>query len=159
MAKRTSKSTSLRVTESVDFIFELLYKQGWVSFSMSGVGVFTCRICSYLKRSGIVTSRKVGKKHEYMWVADLSPTRTLYDNIVADYREAKRAENQNIRARTGGIKEAPVKPVVPGPVQEQAAPENPLATFSFQELWNEIKRRGGTIENNNLVLVRKEIFY
>ena len=164
MAGRTKK-LPMRIRETIDFIYELLNGHEWVEFSMSSIDHLTSIVCGYLIKRGIVKRRYAAgsKKSEYCWAAVMAPTKTLYDNIVEDYRVAKRAENMRRRdrrrkaAQTIPEPPAPEPAPVPGPpaVQEQIEIQNPLEAYADKELWDELKRRGWYIESDHLV--RKEI--
>ena len=90
----------------------------------------------------------------------MAPTRVLYGNIVSDIRKAKREQNarrnraknqEPVIEKNCDATEKPDREAV-----SQSNVHNPLENFTIQELWDEIKRRGCTIDDNKLV--RKEIF-
>lgn len=91
----------------------------------------------------------------------MAPTRALYDNIVNDRRRQKAEENaRRARRKSERKQDEQVSKSIDEAVEQaptdNVLSENTLASFSIQELWNEIKRRGCEIEDNHLV--RKEVF-
>ena len=198
-----TKSIPKRVKEAIDFMYELVHDNDWVEFNSKGTfgrGTVESKTTTRLVKRGILLKkcyslgRGKGAKFFYKWNPDaMAPTKTLYNNIVNDIKEAKKeakrrykqrrheAENAESRAQQDKAVEIPPELLdfdfssLPAPttdifppgvlsVDEPLLPKDDeaaitigfvLSHLSDQQLWDELKKRGYSIEDNRLVIIKK----
>lgn len=100
----------------------------------------------------------------------MSPTNVLYKTIMGDLRDSKRKEKERERERRRAsqgydglaptvviTEESSVVPQQPDAVATDGKKEyvTALDGFSSQELWDELKKRGYSIEEDKLVIIKK----
>ena len=148
------KTFQSKIKDSTDFIYSLVateaegYRGGFNS-----MGRITKMVVTALVKRGILTREKDTSKSRgfvYRWAGPMPPTRVLYGNIVADIRAAVSQKNKAYEARRKAMVEA-------RKAQEETKAIT-LEDYSIQELWDELKRRGCTIEDNRLVLKTTTVF-
>ena len=96
----------------------------------------------------------------YKWVAASAPTKVLYGSITQELTDMFRKKNGEYNSKKKSAEKATVDEIAEEPVPAPAVtfhdgpvPVVPsLAQFTIEELWAEIKRRGGVIEDNRLAL-------
>lgn len=151
------------VAETIDFVYEYLrpFPDG-CEFSAKDTGNQGREVVRTLLRRGIISMKKMHNgKARYAWVAEMAPTKVLYQSVAAEIRDSQREKNKKYSASKASAKpseepavnepeDAPVEPV-----QMEAPKVNILECFSAQELWDELKARGYVIEDNRLVVVKK----
>lgn len=152
----TNKPLNLTVKETVDFVYEYLapHPEGIVmnAKSLGGVqrSIVTVLVSrGILQKTYVAAIGRKGVDCSYKWVATMAPTKNLYNSITEDLRNIR-------RKRKGGQKKAE-QPLEQEPAQNEPPKEyvTTLDGFSAQELWDELKKRGYTIEDNRLVIVKK----
>lgn len=160
---RKRKPLERTVSETIDFAYEYLrpFPDG-CEFSAKDTGDQGREVVRTLHRRGIISMKKMHNgKVRYKWVAEMAPTKVLYQSIAAEIRDSQREKNKKYLATKAAAKnaETPVVDVpeeIPAePVQVEAPKVNILECFSGQELWDELKARGYFIEDNRLVVVKK----
>lgn len=171
MVKRTLTPLPKTVKEFVDFIYEYLIEHpDGLAFPMKSLTSSRTqkRIASILVQRGIIertTIPNVGKpghSYRYRWAANMPPTKTLYGSIVSEIRnEQYKWPSYNGKAKKNR-EEVEAEPMpTPAADEPQEQPTSvftgfePLDGFSDQELWDELKKRGYSIEENRLVIVKK----
>lgn len=101
-----------------------------------------------------------------MGASDMAPTNVLYKSIMAQIREEKKAEDSKRyqSKKQGGLNPVVVvadeskgipPEVINAVIDEKKEYVTTLEGFSAQELWDELKKRGYSIENNRLVIIKK----
>lgn len=160
---RKRKPLERTVAETIDFVHEYLrpFPDG-CEFSAKDTGTQGRIVVRILLRRGIISMKKMHNgKARYKWVADMAPTKVLYQSVAAEIRDAQRETSKKYRTTKVADKNAET-PVVEAPeeipaepVQMEAPKVNILERFSDQELWDELKARGYVIEDNRLVIVKK----
>ena len=173
MAKK--QKLGVTVKETIDNLYSSLVQfPDGVVFSAKATGSTPSRIISILVSRGIVEMKHVytknGQKCRYRWAVDQKPTSVLYGSITQELRDKTTEYNRKFYAKKKAdkAKEEPIlTPDEPRIEKDadtiinelaEAAKRNPLEIYGIDELWNEIKRRGCTIEDNHLVLVKKVVF-
>lgn len=155
---RKHKALAKTVKDTIDFVYEYLspFKDG-CEFSAKDTGSQGRYVVRTLLRRGIISMKKMpGGKVHYNWVAEMAPTKVLYQSIAAEIRDAQREKNKKYKATKAASRSAePVEEKAVEPVQMEAPKVNILECFSAQELWDELKARGYVIEDNRLVVVKK----
>ena len=160
---RKAKPLAKTVKDTIDFVYEYLapFKDG-CEFSAKDTGNQGRFVVRTLLRRGIISMKKMpGGKVHYKWVAEMQPTKVLYQSVAAEIRDYQREKNKKYYASKAVSKtSAPNIEDVPEeipvePAQMEAPKVNILDCFSDQELWNELKARGYIIEDNKPVLVKK----
>ena len=165
----TRKPLAKTVKDTIDFVFEILTSNpGGYEMSAKELGQTGRKVVAILVERGILERNHAcnGKKSRYQWVAAMAPTKVLYGSVTQELadrnREEKKKYYEKHKARTSVsradnvVEEEPVPaPAVEtfhdGPVQ--VAPS--LDPFSAQELWDELKRRGYSADENGLFIVKK----
>lgn len=154
------------VKDTIDFVYEMLINNpDGLQISFKDYGKIEKRIVSILIKRGIITKTPIstgrrGCAWKYKWIATMPPTKVLYGSVVDEYRDIQRAwksssnekKKDYLHATTEKKEDAVVLPVVELPQEERI---NALDGFSDQELWDELKKRGYSIEDNRLVIVKK----
>lgn len=155
------------VKETVDFVYEMLINNpDGLQISFQDYGKTEKSIVSILIKRGIISKTPIstgrrGCAWKYKWIATMPPTKVLYGSIVDEYRDKQRAwksrfkekmKKDSLPATTEKKEDAVVLPVVEPPHKELI---NALDGFSDRELWDELKKRGYSIEENRLVIVKK----
>ena len=157
-----NRPLNLTVKETIDFVYEYLaaHPEG-IEMSAKSLGLTQCRIVSLLIKRGIVQKNAISAKGRrgciwrYKWVA------TLYGSIVDQLRDDSRRQHQNRKRGKLQKTEAPIQEPKPQDTMQVSVDEpkkeyvTTLDGFSAQELWDELKKRGYTIEDNRLVIVKK----
>ena len=166
-----------RIKDSVDFIHALVTESqdGYTGgFDKFGSALIPRVSCALVKRGVLIRSAvkrddgKTGRLYQYKWSSNMSPTNTLYKTVMSDIRESKAEENMRGRQRRAE-KQTGMTPTAVIMEEHAAIPESVVETvinakkefvtdldgFSAQELWDELKKRGYTIEDNRLVIVKK----
>lgn len=168
------------VKDTVDFMYEMLLQHpDGTEFCVTSLGNTPSEVVSVLVARGIIEKTsifsKYGRKFRYKWVANSKPTNVLYGSITQELRDRQRKLNQhykNVKKKAAmeetASNDAPVAEPVVERTKEVEVPvvndllgnvmSNPLEIYGIDELWAEIKRRGCTIEDNHLVLVKKVVF-
>lgn len=177
MVKRTLTPLPKTVKETVDFIYEfLIVHPDGVQFSAGSLGGSTQkRILCILVKRGIVErtwllTGGTGRVCKYKWIATMPPTKTLYGSIVTEIRDEQKAWPSHKKSAKSkqSVKEQSVVDEKQDAVIDAVAQEpigvdptsvfagfGPFDGFSDQELWDELKKRGYSIEGNRLVIVKK----
>lgn len=162
-----SSKTLKQFKEIVDYIYEATI--------VGHVGKFTggtrlqCSVREMVKRGILLRTFENGLLiPTYKWFNPAThPTETLYRSIagaiVLTERKYAKTANANRKAKAAkkaeGIVTDIISPDTRQPVVNEAlSNDNPLEDYSVQMLWDELRRRGCTIENNKLVLIKKEVF-
>lgn len=175
---KKGKSYLGRIKDSVDFIYALVtesddgYIGGFESFGSSLIE----DVSTALVRRGALIRNYFGKKGQpgrftkYTWGSEMSPTNVLYKTIMGDLRNSKMKEKEREKERrktpqgydgivpsvviVGESAEIPQQAdvVVPDGKKEYVTT---LDGFSSQELWDELKKRGFSIEGDKLVIIKK----
>lgn len=158
--KDKTQSLPVKVKESIDFIYNITTEQG--EGYRGGFSTFdnvTKRVIAELVKRGIVAKEQDRTKPRtqfvYKWAVGTSPTRALYGSVTDTLRKNRREYNYEYNQSKKTEKKVQATDTVEEK-KEQAAIESPIESFSTKELWDEIKRRGYSIEDNRLVIVRKE---
>lgn len=171
MVKRTLTPLPKTVKEFVDFIYEYLIEHpDGLAFPMKSITSSRTqkRIASILVQRGIIGRTSIpnvgkpGCTYRYRWAATMPPTKTLYGSIVSEIRnEQYKWPSYNGKAKKNReVAEAEPMPT-PAADVPQEPPQSvftglaPLDGFSDKELWDELKKRGYSIEENRLVIVKK----
>ena len=161
------KRQHLQVTvkDIVDLVFELTTSTpGGHALKVQDFGSCGYVVVKVLVGRGIlerIENRTFPKTYTYKWAVASAPTKVLYGSIAQEIRDYYKRKNELASARRNSMEkpkkaepkiepETASEPIVETPV---VTPTNPLAPFSIQDLWDEIKRRGGTIDNNRLVII------
>lgn len=146
------------VKETIDFVYDYLspHPDGIVMNAKSLGGV-PRSIVTVLVHRGIVqktyvaSSGRKGVECSYKWVATMAPTKTLYGSITDEIRDTR-------KRRKEAWKKKPEQSAVAQDPTPQELPKEYVTTldgFSSQELWDELKARGYSIEDNRLVIIKK----
>lgn len=157
-----NRPLNLTVKETVDFVYEYLapHPEG-IEMNARSLGLTQCRVVTIMLKRGIVAKKAIratgrrGVVWIYKWVATMAPTKTLYGSIVDQLRDDGRRQHQN---RKRGKAQKPEEPVQEPQVSVEEPKKEFVTTldgFSSQELWDELKKRGYSIEDNRLVIVKK----
>lgn len=150
---RKHKALAKTVKETIDFVYEYLrpFPDG-CEFSARDTGNQGRYVVRTLVRRGIVSMKKLpGGKTHYTWVAEMAPTKVLYQSVAAEIRDYQREKNKKYQATKAASRSAElVEEKAVEPVQMEAPKVNILECFADQELWDELKARGYVIEDNRL---------
>ena len=145
--------------KAIDFIYALtnnrLYSDGWGKYKFALKRVATILI----NRGVLVTVGNKFRKHTYKWNPTASePTEHFYKSVAQEIANIEREYKVRKKAESVGLK--PVKKEEPKPSasptpkkEEKTEPQWAIwqDDTSDQALWDELKRRGYTIEDNKLV--------
>lgn len=145
-------SLAKTVKETIDFVYEYLapHPDGIVMNAKSLGGV-PRSIVTILVSRGILQKTYVnavgrrGVECSYKWAATMSPTKTLYGSVTDELRNIRKQRKE------AGKKSKQV-------VAQETVPKEYVTTldgFSAQELWDELKKRGYSIEDNRHVIIKK----
>lgn len=141
-----------QVKDAVDFLFDATNKQGGFKGSVCSQSVLFGEVTTILVRRGII-DKKRDETHKrgftYMWVATMHPTKTLYQSITQELRDQQRKYDLKSRAKRRPDKNT--VPVVNVMIDEATNPATGLEAFPSQLLWDELKKRGFTIDGERLV--------
>lgn len=164
-----SSKTLKQFKEIVDYIYEATVADGGHVVAFNGGTRLRCSANEMVRRGILLRTYENGYKiPTYKWFNAAShPTAPLYQSIggavvLLERKYAKTATaNRKAKAakKAEGIVTEIVSPDTREPVvNEVLSNDNPLEDYSVQMLWDELRRRGCTIENNKLVLIKKEVF-
>lgn len=159
-----AKVTKHRLEETkkaVDFIYALtnnrIYSAGWAKYNYGLKRVATILI----KRGVLVPIGNKIKQHTYKWNPNaMEPTENFYLSIAQEIADKEYSYKEWRRDKKDVTEENPVKeiPVVkasPKPIIKTEATtyvvKSKIVDFSDQELWNELARRGFTVEDNHII--------
>ena len=157
------KTLPQRVKEVTDFVYEYLAPHNdFVQMSARGIlGSNGAMILSNLVKRGIVEKKllpnKKGCVYGYKWVATMAPTKTLYGSIADQLRDddKRRREAKKTTTSAAPVAVDPEMEVV-NEMFEKVTYHHNFSAVSDQELWDELKRRGYFIVNNQLAISRLE---
>lgn len=144
-------STLKSVKEAVDFIYESTTGAGSVG-GWTKYPTRIQRIVSILVQRGIVAKGGHYNHPTYVWTAQMAPTGTLYKTIASEVvlKERETVKRSADKRRAKEMEEMKAK------VMEEEAAAVAISSFTSQELWDELKRRGYAIEDGRLVVVKKD---
>ena len=145
------------VKKTVDTVYDYLIQHpDGITMSTAEYGKRGQRVCTKLVSRGIIEKQILGRAKgcRYKWVASMAPTKVLYGSIAQELYHEDRKYLETHMKKMKGMKVSPIeKPQEIQVVTELfEKPVSPLAPFSIQELWDEIKRKGGFIEDNKLAV-------
>lgn len=163
-----NRPLNLTVKETVDFVYEYLapHPEG-IEMNARSLGLTQCRVVTILLKRGIVAKKAIRAPHRrgvvwiYKWAATMAPTKNLYGSVTDQLRDDSRRQHQNQKRGKAQKPEEPIQEPQPQDTIQVSieGPKNEYVTtldgFSAQELWDELKKRGYTIEDNRLVIVKK----
>lgn len=165
---RKYQPLSKTVKEAVDLVFELTTSNpDGYEMKAKDLGRTGGSVVKILHQRGILERiRMKNRVHAflYKWVAASAPTKVLYGSITQELSDKVRKMNEKYNAKKKSAEKASVDVIaeetVPAPAVEtfhdgpvQVAPS--LDPFSAQELWDELKRRGYSADENGLFIVKK----
>lgn len=136
----------MQVKDIIDTIYELTKESPYNgSFHTKG-GRFS-HVATILKNRGCII-RSGDKFHPvFSWNPNaMAPTKTFYESVLKDVVTEERQSSMRSQEKKNSLRMTP-EDTEP----EKITPRFSITEFSAQELWDEIKRRGYTIENNRLV--------
>jgi len=155
-----------KVKDAIDYIYELTantpYRGGFSEYEK--VVSDTARI---LVGRNIISREqdhtKTRRAFIYKWVATMAPTDTLYKSVTQELRDTQRRYEHNCKSRKKEQAQQDAPAEVVGIRTDNAEPvfkisdiPSFLKSLPAQDLWDELKRRGYTIEDNRLVLIKKD---
>lgn len=149
-----------RIKDAVDFIYLLVtesqdgYRSGFSSCDFivkRVVKVLVDRGALRREYSGAIGGP--GRKFIYKWGSTMAPTDNLYKVVMTELQEKKKVENARRNRKRNTVAQTPAQIEVPATPKERYI--TTLDGFSSQELWDELKKRGYTIEDNRLVIIKK----
>jgi len=160
MCNEKSTGTWLPVVKkTVDAIYDYLIQHpDGITMSAAEYGKRGARVCTRLVSRGIVEKRFLGRGNgwRYKWAATMAPTKVLYGSIAQELYDEDRAfymrKSDKKKREKATVEITPLeeeKPVTPITVIQA------IDAFTDQELWDELKSRGYSIEDNRLVVTRK----
>ena len=162
-----SKRTMNAIRDNIDFIHGLTSGEDGYTGSLHDIGGRVYEITREMLSRGVLIKSYVGKGkklYNYRWnVNAMAPTNEFYKSIakavIKHERDAHTRRREQAKSNL---------PVVPETIREDSTSKTqdtlfhqenqilPLAGFTSGELWDELKRRGATIEDNRIVLCIKE---
>lgn len=175
------KPLAKTVKDTIDFVFEILTSNpGGYEMSAKELGTTRGKVVAILVERGILERNHAcnGKKSRYQWVAAMAPTKVLYGSVTQELADRNREEKKRyygkLKAKTSApnsdndAEEAVQKAVDEDPSEKVQAEEvetiasadhggsgyynDTLSSYTIEELWREIKRRGGRIEGGQLAV-------
>lgn len=144
------------VKKTVDSVYEYLIQHpDGIGMSAMEYGKRGARVCSKLVSRGIISKEGLGrgKGWKYRWEATMAPTKVLYGSIAQQLYDEDRIHKANSRKRAVASSRSVPEQVVPQVIATPAPELKPgvdLSVISDQVLWEELKRRGYTIDGNRL---------
>ena len=163
------KTRQQRVKDVIDFAYEYLIQHN-DGITMNAKEIFGSDrdIFTVLVKRGIVkktyvaASGRRGVICKYKWVATMPPTKNLYASISQELRDesAKYKTSSISKGLTPDMVVLEEAKEIPATVIEQVIEAKKqyvtqLDGFSDQQLWDELKKRGYSIEDNRLVIIKK----
>ena len=151
MAHKTTRQFIETTKKRIDFLYELTkegYEGTMASLKDSGI----IKVVGELIRRGVIKKeRKKGGKNifYYKWTANSEPTPCFYKDVAYVLGERQYNFDQTYRA-----KKKTKEVVIPKPEIE---PVKNLSEYTLAELWAEMQSRGAIIENNHIVVVKREV--
>ena len=157
MSKKKGMPLGQAVKETIDFVYQYLlpFPDG-VTMNARQLGKTGARVCTSLVHRGIITKTKKGtggKEFKYKWVATMGPTKVLVGSITAELADKNKSYVD--KSKNKSKKETTMDKIENEREKQEAGVvvDNPtIAQYTIQELWDEIKRRGGHIEGGQLAV-------
>lgn len=154
MGKTEGKPLGVTVKETVDYIYNYLlpFPDG-ITMNAGHLGKNGSRVCTSLVNRGIITKTKKGRQFKYKWVATMGPTRVLIGGITDELTGKNREYGKTHRDKTK--KEKDMKQIETEREKQEAGvvlDNRSIQQYTIQELWDEIKRKGGYIKDNRLAV-------
>lgn len=143
---------------NVDYLYELT-KDGYEG-TISSLGHREQVFFGILRKRNVITRNNTGKKNGnsnlylYKWNCSIGPTNLFYNNVLDWYRIDYMKCNEKEKAERKMKKESAL--VVNNPADKETIRKATLKDYRAQELWDELKSRGYTIEENRLVKITTE---
>ena len=136
----------MQVKDIIDTIYELTKESPYKgSFHTKGGRMST--VATILNKRGCIV--RSGDKLHPVWSwnpSAMAPTKAFYESVLKEVLGVEHGYAENAKAKRDSLRMIP-KDTEP----EKITPRFSITDFSAQELWDEIKRRGYTIEGNRLV--------
>jgi hypothetical protein len=168
---RKYQPLSKTVKETVDLVFELTTSNpDGYDIKTDEFGFAGSLVIKILVQRGILERTRVkvpGVRYRYKWVAASAPTKVLYGSIAQEISDFYKAKNKKYPSKKKSAKKASVDAIAEEPIENNLSQfeterekqdavvdieKHYLAPFTIQELWDEIKRRGGRIEGGRLAV-------
>ncbi len=147
-AKNLAPSTIKFVKETIDLIYGLTSEGVYVGGFKNETSRFR-RVVSILVKRGSLIKEGSPRYMTYRWnPVAMAPTKKFIISIASELIE----ENRKHQRKSYHKKKVSEGKPLPGDLQKAS-----LDYFTIQQLWDELKRRGCSIEDNQLVLVKREV--
>lgn len=143
------------VKDAVELIYEITQEEYREGFKKEGK-LFSRVAAELVKRGSLI---KTGDRRwaTFKWnPVAMKPTKLFIASVAEKLAEERRAWNKNHRERTKAKNNPDMNQIETEREKQEAGVvlDTPsLAQYTIQELWDEIKRRGGDIKNNRLAIV------
>lgn len=160
MEAKKLKPLGQTVKETIDFVFELLAPhQDGVTMKTTDFGFYGQMVVKILASRRIIERKKCSNNsYKYKWVANHNPTPVLYGSITDEIRDitTRRSKAQEARKKEkrAALRKEPAPVAQPSVVTVREYVTD-LDGFSAQELWDELKKRGYSIDNGGLYVTKK----
>lgn len=149
-AKNLAPSTIKFVKNTVELIYGLTSDGGVYRGGFKNETTRFRRIASILVKRGSLIKEGSQRNLTYRWnPVAMAPTKVFITSIASELVE----ENRRHQRKSYHKKKVAEGKPLPGDLQKAS-----LDYFTIQQLWDELKRRGCSIEDNQLVLVKREVF-
>ena len=164
--EQKAKQFATNVKDYVELIYACTngveYKEPWKQYNNR---ILEETVTTLVKRG--VLEKKTwyngnrGAAYSFTWKSSMAPTPTLVKNVINDMREKRREKDRKHRERVMATQKPETHYQLEDAIVELAKPEpKDIRTVSIEgfcdkELWEELKKRGYSIENNKLVRITK----
>lgn len=148
--KTENKSTLGKVKDIIDLIYSETTASDGFHHSFRVYSSRTAKVAKILLDRGILLRDGTITKPVYTWnKSAMSPTENLYKTITTELR----TKESNAAKKSKDKKMAEMrKTVCPVPLPEKMGDaRTPISEYTDQEIWDELKSRGFSIEDNALV--------
>ena len=149
----SNKPIKQTVKDTIDYVYELLSTNpSGYELNVSGLGFNAACCCAILVKRGIISKERKyinGQLHViYKWVANMPPSKVLYGSVSDELKseQSKRKRRVAPPKSNANDKESIAPAFTPVNLS--------MDCFSEQELWDELKRRGATIKDGKLMIVK-----
>lgn len=149
--------TLKNVKDAVELLYEITQEEYFGGFIKEKALVR--KVATLMIEKGSIIKNGGGRRVSYKWnPVAMKPTKLFIASIAEEISEEKRAQNKRHRDKKKEEKSKPITDMEQINIEREkqeagVVVDNPsIRQYTIQELWDEIKRQGGYIQDNRLAV-------
>lgn len=145
------------VREAIEIIYEITQEEYRGGFSKERTALR--KVAAILVKRGSLIKTSDGRYATYKWnPVAMKPTKLFIASVADELSEAKRKENRKTYEKRHAEKSKPNTEMEQFNIEREkqdagvVLDQPSISQYNIQELWDEIRRKGGYIKDNQLAL-------